>query len=145
MRHASTAVAAIALVALGLTACSNDNVFDIAVGSCASSESFADSDPGVVAELPLIDCEEPHDLEAIATMEIDGDEHPGEDAVTAQADEFCVAEFEEFVGISYEESEFLVNYFAPTQETWDRVGDREVLCWLITPEPVTGSQAGAAR
>lgn len=145
MRHAFTAISATALVALGLTACSDANVFDIAVGSCASSESFADSEQGLVEELPLIDCEEPHDLEAIASTEIDGDEYPGEAAVTSQADEFCVAEFEDFVGISYEESELVVNYFAPTADTWDQIGDREILCWLITPELVEGSQEGAAR
>ena len=145
MRTSLATVSATALVVLGLTACTSASVFDIAVGTCAQSEDFADADGGVMGELPQIDCAEPHDLEAFATMNIEGDEFPGDDAAAGEASDFCLAEFETFVGTAYDESELLLSYFAPTEDSWDRNGDREILCWVQSPDQVTGTLKDSAR
>ena len=78
-------------------------------------------------------------------MNLEGEEFPGDSSLKETADAFCISEFETFVGAAYTESELSVTYFAPTQDSWDRSGDREVLCWVVSNEPVTGTLAGAAR
>ncbi len=145
MRTPLALVSAALFASLGLTACSEQSVFEIPVGSCAASDSFGVAAEGVLESLPLIDCAEPHDLEAFATMDLEGDEFPGDASLKETADAFCIAEFESFVGVSYTESELSVTYFAPTADSWDRSGDREVLCWVVSTEPVTGTLQGAAR
>ncbi|MBD0293338.1 MAG: septum formation family protein, partial [Jiangellaceae bacterium] len=69
----------------------------------------------------------------------------GTQAVDTAAQEICVAEFEDFVGIPYEDSVLDVGFLAPTEESW-REGDREVLCTVFDPaEEVSGSLRGAKR
>ena len=60
-------------------------------------------------------------------------------------DEFCLAEFEPFVGMSFEDSELDINYFTPTEDSWTRLGDREILCFILSATAVTGTLEGTAR
>lgn len=145
MTRSLTLVAAAALAVSGLSACASDSVFEVQVGQCAVQDEIARTSDGYIEELPTVDCEEPHDLEAYAAMDMQEDEFPGEEAAQAQADEFCWAEFENFVGMDYADSEIYFTYFYPEQDSWDRLGDREILCLLWTEELVTGSLEGANR
>ena len=47
-----------------------------------------------------------------------------------EAIDTCVAEFESYVGATYEESALDFSFLTPTQETWDDLDDRTVGCFL---------------
>ncbi|MDR0591844.1 MAG: hypothetical protein LBG60_01015 [Bifidobacteriaceae bacterium] len=97
------------------------DVFTMKVGDCTG-----DLDEGEISESLLIPCGDAHYWEAYASTQMTGDDYPADAA--DQADAYCLSEFEPFIGLSYEESVYEVTYLYPTQETWDLVDDREILC-----------------
>ncbi len=134
------ALLSLAMLAAGLTACGSE-VFEIEVGSCMQS---ADLEGEEVTRIPTVDCAQEHDVEAYAAMQVQGDTYPGRDALLAQADDFCLAEFLTFVGVErYEDSSLFFSYLYPTEKSWNDAGDREILCLVISDEPVTGTLAGS--
>lgn len=117
------------------------DVFTIKVGDCLNDGGSS----GEVSSVPTIDCAEPHDSEAYASIMIPDGDYPGEDAVLTQADTECAAEFASYVGIAYEESTLGFAYYYPTAQSWES-GDREILCLVYDPAgQVTGSLEGAAK
>ena len=117
------------------------DVFTIKVGDCLNDGGSS----GEVSSVPTIDCAEPHDSEAYASIMIPDGDYPGEDAVLTQADAECAAEFASYVGIAYEESTLGFAYYYPTAQSWES-GDREILCLVYDPAgQVTGSLEGAAK
>ncbi|MDO7881433.1 septum formation family protein [Salinibacterium soli] len=117
------------------------DVFTIKVGDCLNDGTAT----GEVSTVPTIDCAEPHDSEAYASIMIPDGDYPGEDAVLDQANTDCEAEFAGYVGIAYEESTLGYAYYYPTEESWAS-GDREILCLVYDPAgQVEGSLAGTAR
>jgi hypothetical protein len=122
-------VAFAALVAPALlAACGEDDesVFNAEVGECI--ESLSDL-TGQISELPEVDCDEPHEGEVIFLFEHDdADEFPGLAEVTTEAEEECEGDaFEDYIGVSFDETAILVQPITPTEETWD-AGDRESVC-----------------
>lgn len=117
------------------------DAFAIAVGDCLNDGNI----DGEVTTVPTIACDQPHDSEAYASIIIDDGAYPGEDAILAQADDACRAEFDSFAGISYDESVLDFSYYYPTEGSWSG-GDREILCLIYEFDVKTvGSLAGAAR
>lgn len=117
------------------------DVFAIRVGDCMNEASAE-----TVSEVPVVPCDAPHDEEVFYDFTLEGDEFPGEEAVLAQADEGCLAQFEAFVGIPYESSTLAFYAYSPTAEGWEAIGDRTVSCMIYDPAgQVTGTLAGAAR
>lgn len=119
----------------------NTDVFALRIGDCIL-------DPGAeeeVTETPTVPCSEPHDFEAFHTADIAAETFPGDEAVSAEADQVCYDAFGTFVGMSYDESVLGFTYYVPTAGSWE-AGDREILCLIGDPEARTsGSLAGAAR
>jgi hypothetical protein len=134
-------IVSIAALAAGLSACGDSDVFDIPVGACLDSAALEGDQ---VARIEILDCAEEHDVEAYASLELSGETYPGQEAILAQADEFCLAEFDSFIGTAYQDSVLDFSFLYPTEESWGE-GDREVLCLAISPEPVTGTLEGTAR
>ncbi|WP_167046328.1 MULTISPECIES: septum formation family protein [unclassified Salinibacterium] len=163
----TVSVAMITLVALTLSGCSlvgglfpgdavrdsdgqiterNDNtdVFSIRVGDCTN-----DVEAEEIAAIPTVPCSEPHDNEAYFAYEIEAEEFPGDEALLAEAGDACVAEFEDFAGIAYDESMLGVGPLVPSESTWAE-GDREVVCFIFAldedfaPTQSTGTLKGAA-
>ena len=117
------------------------DVFSLKVGDCFDDESGTE-----VSELPLKPCSGPHAYETYYDFSLTGDEYPGMSAIDAEAEANCGAAFEDFVGISYDESTLGYSYLTPTQRSWEEGGDRLVSCYVGDPAgPVSGSLAGAAR
>lgn len=117
------------------------DVFTIKVGDCLNDGSAE----GEVSEVPVVDCAEPHDSEAYASIIMDDGEFPGDQAVEDQAIADCTTEFNSFVGIDYQASALDFAYYYPTEGSWAN-GDREILCLIVDPAgQVTGSLEGAAR
>ena len=153
----STAVALAAVATLALTACStptqntrddsgaiteaNDDadVFDLRVGDCLDEAGDEE-----VQSVPTVPCADEHDYEVYSSTDVEGGDYPGQDAVNAQADEYCVMAFDAFVGTAYDESALDYSYFTPTQESWDFNDDREILCMVFHPEEkLTGTAKGS--
>jgi hypothetical protein len=123
------------------------DIFQIEVGDCFigadMATSLADTE---VSEVPTVDCAEEHDSEVYHIEVLPEGDFPGTASIEASATEVCESKFEEFVGISYLESEIYYSTFTPLEEGWNTIDDREIVCYLVTNgEMVTGSLAGAAR
>lgn len=119
------------------------DVFAVQLGDCISWDSTE------VTRFAGVPCDEPHDGEIYELFDITGfDEYPGEEVVGELADEGCFVAFEPFIGIAFAESDFFFTRFAPSQETWEQVNDREVIC-IVNPgegEPqLTMSLEGVAQ
>ena len=155
------AAAAVALV-FGLGACSNSAAGDeternedgevveggdvgalvLKVGDCLAEPAV-----GEVEKVPVVPCSETHDSELFHSFMLTGDEYPGVDAIVEEVGTECIPEFATFMGIAYEESEWDISTIYPTQETWDGIDDREVLCGVfpLSEEDTTGSARGIAE
>jgi hypothetical protein len=106
----------------------DESVFDMQPGLCFDDEA---TETDEVATVPDRDCDEPHDNEVFAVVDLGGGEYPGQDELFAQADEICSgAAFDDYVGIAYLDSELEVSSYVPTAEGWDD-GDYEVVCYLF--------------
>jgi len=117
------------------------DVFTIAVGDCLNDGDVE----GEVSTVKTIDCAEPHDSEAFASVIMDDGDFPGDQAVADQAVADCTTQFTSFVGIDYNASALNFSYYYPTSASWEQ-GDREILCLVYDPAgQVTGTLAGAAR
>ncbi|MDJ0664073.1 MAG: septum formation family protein [Acidimicrobiia bacterium] len=108
-------------------------VDDIAVGDCLNIP-----DEDIFSTIDPLDCNEPHDLEVFALIDLSVvspeyssiASYPGDDAVYEAAFNECWDEFELYVGVPYEESVLYLDVFTPTLEGWDERGDRIANCVL---------------
>ena len=124
-----------------VTEAGQDSVFQIRVGDCT-----IDVPDGDASEVPVVPCAELHDNEVYYAFNMDGGAWPGETAVEDAAAETCVAQFEKFIGISYDETELEWWPITPTEGSWTALNDREIYCLAYDPAaPSTGSLSGAAR
>jgi len=122
------------------------DVFSIKVGDCLDEPS--ENSDGTVSTVPIVPCTDSHVYEAYASIIVDeGDgSYPGEDTVLGQAESDCTSAFTSFVGVDYNSSSLDFTYYYPTQDTWEGIGDREILCMVYDPAgSVTGTLQGAGR
>lgn len=112
------------------------------VGDCLAAEA-----EGEIESVPVVPCSEPHDSELFHSFEVPGEEYPGEDEVRSITADTCIAEFENFIGLAYEDSAWDVTGIFPTEATWNQVDDREVICGVfrVDGEASTGSARGVAE
>jgi hypothetical protein len=119
------------------------SVFDLEVGDC-----FSESEEQLET-VTVVDCETAHVYEVyhVFDHEAGGDEeYPGDEEILEYADTECQVPFEDFIGLSYEESQWFITSVTPSQETWD-TGDREIVCTVNLEDgsEVTGSAEGSAE
>jgi hypothetical protein len=99
----------------------------------------------MVSSVETVPCSEPHSQEIYAVVTLPEGDFPGMDTIFEQAEELCIAEFESFVGLPYEESALYLHYLTPSEESWSD-GDREVVCKVYDPDgDTTGTLADANR
>lgn len=100
---------------------------DMRAGNCIETISSI----GMVEEVGLVPCAQPHQAEVFAEYEITDDDFAGENAYDTQADEFCYSEaisLADQYGYSDELLSSLdLQYFVPSQDTWN-AGDRLIVC-----------------
>ena len=139
----SAAIAAI-VVAVEMQPDAQENVRgdvwieDVRVGDC-----LADGLEEEVTLVKLVPCTERHQLETYAIFALPAGPFPGLDDVDRLAEGGCTKRFEEFVGVSYDDSELDFQFVTPVEEIWD--DDRSVVCFLDTGEMTSGSQKNAQR
>ncbi len=117
------------------------DAFSVQVGDCFDDEAFASSE---ISEVPAVPCSEPHDNEVYAAFDIAGD-WPGDTRIEEMAFEGCYQRFAQAIGKSYEESVLDYTAIWPSEGSWKRGNDREVLCvgYHMEYEKLTGSLIGS--
>jgi len=117
------------------------SVFTLELGDC-----FNDTVAEQVSELPVVPCADPHDNEVYYEHEMPEGEFSGDEAISAAAEENCLAQFESFVGIAYADSVFEYSALTPSAGGWEDYHDRLIQCIVFDPSAqVQGSLQGVAR
>ena len=114
-------------------------------GDCVDLDPTEDE----IDELPLVDCDEPHDGEVyfVDEVDIEGDDFPGVPALAAEIERQCTGSpFEEYVGTPYRSSEIGLFFLHPIEDGWER-GDREFVCIAVEMDGsrLTESVEGSGR
>lgn len=136
---------AVLVAAVALAGCVRGNVHALEPGTCFDDVSaLADEGGGEVGQVPVVDCDEPHDNEVFATVTLEGDAYPGLDEVRRRADDECVDRFEDYVGAAPDAAGLVASHLVPTQQSWSASDDRQVVCFLydLGLEKLEGSVAG---
>ncbi len=115
----------------------------LAVGDCFDDVDF---DVAETTSITAIPCDQEHVYETFYDFTLPDGDYPSVSAIEDATYAECTAAFEDYVGLSYEESSLDYFYFSPTEDGWNNYSDRTVSC-IIGSEGVrvTGSVAGAAR
>jgi len=115
------------------------STLDLAVGDCMP---YLESDEAPY-EVPVVPCDQQHAEEVYYLVPFSGDAYPGEEQVTAQSEEACIAQFETFVGIPYENSTLDYYFYYPTEDSWTNDNDRVATCVVYSETDITGTLQGA--
>ncbi len=119
------------------------DVFAIRVGDCLNTSELTGETE--LESVPVVPCDEPHEDEIYFAFDSEAADFPGTDALSAEADETCIAQFASFIGTPWEESALEYWPMYPSEQSWAN-GDREIICVVYDPaQQVTGTLAGAAR
>lgn len=121
------------------------SVFSFHVGDCWNGFEV-----GELESVDAVPCDQPHQAEVFGLVDSPGgadEPFPGEEAIARFAEDRCLEAFEPYVGLSYELSEIYFSSLDPTKDSWERQGDREVICFLGYQDDrrTTGSLRGAGR
>ncbi|NBM15104.1 septum formation family protein [Streptomyces sp. GC420] len=133
--------AALALLSLSAAGCSvldnakegakkvarQRSVFSLAVGDCYNPNSGTAE--GEEFAIEIVPCAEPHEGQVVGEFKIDdAGAFPGDDEVSAIADERCPVEAQKFAPDTWALPEGVgILYYHPTAESW-ATGDRAVSC-----------------
>jgi len=117
------------------------DIFQVRIGDCFNDRTENTLDDSEVSSVGGIPCDSPHDNEIYGRTLAPQGEFPGEESITDIASQYCLANFEDFVGTSYEDSLLNITYLYPTQESWNSVDDREIFCIVydMNDEKMLGS------
>jgi hypothetical protein len=91
-----------------------------------------------------VPCDQPHTDEVYFTYQAEDGEFPGDDELLESAWDGCIAQFEAFVGVPYEESVLDIYSYQPTKTSWMRWSDRTVHCIVFSYDEVTGTLEDSA-
>ncbi|MCZ6738920.1 MAG: septum formation family protein, partial [Actinobacteria bacterium] len=100
-------------------------------GSLSIGACFDDSAVAEIQDVDLLDCNEPHDYEIYAMVQLEGNEgaYPGDQSLFDELDQYCFDQFEAYVGRDYSSSKYFYTPFGPLEPEWAR-GDRGGICLL---------------
>ena len=115
---------------------------ELQVGDCYNKVTTGSQ----IGDVEVVDCDTPHQSEVYNNYEITLSTLPDEDTMSSEATTACSSAFQEYVGISYNQSQYKASYLYPTSGSWAQ-GDRTITCTITTSDGslITGSLKGAAR
>ena len=115
---------------------------ELQVGDCYNKDTTGSQ----IGDVEVVDCNIPHQYEVYNNYEITLSTLPDEDTMSSEATTACSSAFQEYVGISYNQSQYKASYLYPTSGSWAQ-GDRTITCTITTSDGslITGSLKGAAR
>lgn len=108
------------------------SLFDIKVGDCFDLVTDQNN-----ASL-YSSCDVLHTYEAFGVVTLTDATWPGDDAVSDKGFDGCKNMFLGYVGTNYGTSSYDIYLITPSEQTWNEMNDREVLCLVY---PGDGSQA----
>ena len=117
------------LLAVLLLAACGKSVLSLEVGDCFDDPS---SFSGEVSEVDDVPCSQSHDNEVYAISDHPAGSdlpYPGENALFEYSNEYCLSEFDAYVGIDYLDSRLDFSYYYPGRDLWED-GDREIVCFI---------------
>ena len=156
-------LAALLAATVGLSACSSGDeatrdeagavasegsvdAFSVKLGDCLNEPIPAGTALQEVEEVAAAPCGQPHDGEVYAVFDLPDGDFPGDDAVGKAGEERCVADFEGFIGMPYDDSALEFFTYQPTEASWETQDDREIVCVVVDPNvKTTGTLKGVAR
>jgi hypothetical protein len=119
-------------------------VLEVEVGDCVEKLPGL----GVVSEVQLIECDQPHAAEVFHVGELDllgSRDFPGETTVSREVEAACLAEFQPFVGVAYSDSVLEVQYVQSNEIGW-KITHGGYTCFLFEPgKNVTGTLRNTRR
>jgi len=125
----------------------NIDAFQIRVGDCFNDASTAPTgEESTVTGVHGVPCSQPHDNEVYAVFDLELTAFPEDDGMAQIAFESCYDQFQSFVGRDYESSALDILTLYPSQESWRRQNDREVVCAVydVSLSKLEGSAKGRA-
>jgi hypothetical protein len=105
------------------------NAFEIKLGDCLNNVVSNPDTSTEFTEITAVPCSEPHEREVYAETITTGLTFD-EEALAEEANNFCADSFQEFLGISYQDSSLYFDYFFPTLESWNQADDRKIQCLI---------------
>ncbi|QMU98331.1 hypothetical protein FVO59_14930 [Microbacterium esteraromaticum] len=114
-----------------VTSESNIDIFELKVGDCKLADDATSTE---LSDTNVVRCSDPHDEEIFYEFDLPDGDFPAADAVEQTVWETCDPQFEAFVGISELDSALTYAYFSPTQDGWERLGDRTIQCVLYSED-----------
>ena len=124
------------------------DVMDVTVGDCFFEDEMNTAlGSDAVNSIPVVECTDPHDAEVFHVEDLPAGDFPGETSVQSSMEDICTGTaFESFIGVDYQVSSIYVGGLKPTEQTWDQLDDREILCYAISDTGSTSeSLEGANR
>ena len=118
------------------------SVFDLVKGNCLDGPGLSD---GLVTTIRVVDCSEVHTHEVYYSGRYPESTFDAT-RLSNYANDTCLAQFRTYVGIEYERSRYQYLHIVPTQDSWTRDNDRDVVCVAFDEDTtITGSIAGRAQ
>ena len=132
-------------LALTTSACSllsfgpRTSAFSMKVGQCVQLPTGDN-----ITDLETTDCSALHDAEVFHLTQVTEDERPSDSELEDIGGDACLAAFEGYVGIPFEESELDYTILYPSPGSWEQ-GDREIICFIISGDGTDTQLAGSMR
>jgi len=118
------------------------SVFELVTGNCLDGASLSD---GLITTIRVVDCSEVHTHEVFYSGRYP-DTTFDSTKISDYAHDTCLTQFTPYVGIDYTRSRYEYLHIVPTQESWTRDNDRDVVCVAFENDAtLTGSIAGRAQ
>ncbi|MEO5838560.1 MAG: septum formation family protein [Acidimicrobiales bacterium] len=118
------------------------SVFDLVKGNCLDGASLSD---GLVTTIRVVDCSEVHTHEVYYSGRYPESTFDA-NKISTYANDTCLAQFTAYVGIDYTRSRYQYLHIVPTQQSWTRDNDRDVVCVAFDEDgTITGTIAGRAQ
>jgi len=118
------------------------SVFDLVKGNCVDGAGLTN---GLVTTIRVVDCSEVHTHEVYYSARYPETTFDST-KISNYANDTCLAQFAPYVGIDYSRSRYEYLHIVPTQESWTRDNDRDVVCVAFEEDAtITGTIAGRAQ
>jgi hypothetical protein len=118
------------------------SVFDLVKGNCLDGAGLTD---GLVTTIRVVDCSEVHTHEVYYSGRYPESTFDAT-KISNYANDTCLTQFAPYVGIDYARSRYQYLHIVPTQESWTKDNDRDVVCVAFDEDgTITGSIAGRAQ
>ncbi|MEU3196584.1 MULTISPECIES: septum formation family protein [unclassified Streptomyces] len=150
--------AVVALLAIGAVGCSEvaesakdgakkvarqRSVYSLDVGDCYNPNGKAE---GTAIAVEVVPCDEPHEGQVVGEFTLDeAKKYPGEDGVSAVADERCPVEAQKYAPDTWALPKGVsLFHYTPTAESW-ATGDRAVSCTYTAETGTLSASLGTAE